>query len=186
MQTGAYIMIIKKPHRGKLLLPHNAIYDEMASPVGLLTIIASPQGLHAILWESDRQNLKYESIINNLKKSDNDPIVLQTKWQLTEYFQGTRKIFDIPLIMNGTTFAIQVWHQLLTIPYASVSSYAELAAKIGNKNKARAVGMANSLNPISIIVPCHRVVGSNGHLVGFAGGIDKKSYLLNLENTNLL
>ena len=90
----------------------------------------------------------------------------------------------MPLSPQGTPFQIQAWQQLSAIPYAETISYGEQAKRLGDKNKSRAVGMANGCNPISIIIPCHRVIGSNGKLVGFAGGLDKKSYLLNLEKTN--
>ncbi|HVV68166.1 MAG TPA: methylated-DNA--[protein]-cysteine S-methyltransferase [Gammaproteobacteria bacterium] len=162
-------------------LPVDAIYDEMDTPVGQLTLIASKQALHAILWESNRKDAKCQKIIQDLKQSQDHKIIIQTKKQLTEYFQGKRKIFDIPLILRGTDFQVKAWEQLQKIPYAKTISYAEQAARIGDKNKARAVGMANGLNPISIIVPCHRVIGSNGHLVGFGGGIENKAYLLKLE-----
>ena len=121
--------------------------------------------------------------ISGLIQSKNEQTIIQTKKQLTEYFQNKRKTFDLPLVLNGTEFQIQAWNQLLKIPYATTMCYAEQAEKIGNRNKARAVGMANGLNPISIIIPCHRVIGSNGKLVGFGGGIEKKAYLLNLEKT---
>jgi len=92
-----------------------------------------------------------------------------------------RHVFDLPLVLKGTDFQIQTWKQLLNIPYGQTISYTEQAGKIGDRNKARAVGMANGLNPILIIIPCHRVIGSSGHLVGFGGGLDKKAYLLKLE-----
>jgi methylated-DNA-[protein]-cysteine S-methyltransferase len=168
--------------RGIRYLSNNVVYDEMDSPVGKLTIIASPEELHAVLWDIDRKDAHYEKIISALTKSENKTI-LQTKKQLTEYFQGKRKIFDLPIALHGTDFQIQVWNELLKIPYSKTVSYAEQAEKIGNRNKARAVGAANGLNPISIIIPCHRVIGSNGSLVGFGGGIDKKAYLLQLEQT---
>ncbi len=172
---------MKEP-RDIRFLPEGAVtYDEMDSPVGKLTIITSPEGLHAILWDIDRKNQKYEKMISDLSKSKDEKILVQTQKQLIEYFQGKRKAFDLPLVLAGTDFQMQAWNQLLKIPYGTTTSYAEQAEKIGNKNKARAVGMANGLNPISIIIPCHRVVGSNGHLVGFAGGIEKKAYLLRLE-----
>lgn len=174
-----------KSMRGILSLPKDAVYDEINSPVGKLTLIASPEGLHAILWDTDRKNLKYEKIINDLIQSKKEKIIIQTQKQLAEYFQGKRKTFDLPLILNGTDFQIQAWKQLMKIPYATTISYAEQAVRIGHKNKARAVGMANGLNPISIVIPCHRVVGSNGHLVGFGGGIEKKAYLIHLEKINL-
>lgn len=162
-------------------LPKDATYDEINSLVGRLTIITSSEGLHAVLWDIDRENVQCEEIIKGLIKSENEKTIVQTKKQLIEYFQGKRKIFDLPLVLTGSAFQIQAWNQLSAIPYSSTISYAEQAAKMGHKNKARAVGMANRLNPISIIIPCHRVIGSSGHLVGFAGGIEKKAYLLNLE-----
>lgn len=170
-----------KETRGIRSLPKSAVYDEINSPVGKLTIITSEEGLHAILWDVDRKNQQCEKIISDLNKSKNEKIMAQTKKQLDEYFQGHRKLFDLPLVLKGTDFQIQAWRQLLKIPYATTISYGEQAEKIGSKNKARAVGMANGLNPISIVIPCHRVIGSNGNLVGFGGGLDKKAYLLKLE-----
>ncbi|MBP9742765.1 MAG: methylated-DNA--[protein]-cysteine S-methyltransferase, partial [Burkholderiales bacterium] len=152
---------------------------------GKLTIIASSKGLCAVLWENDLQDLRYSAIIRSIKQSKDNHIIIKTKTQLNEYFQGIRKVFDLPLVLEGTDFQIQAWRQLLQIPYATTISYKTQAERIGDKNKARAVGMANGRNPISIIIPCHRVIGSNGTLVGFAGGIDKKNYLLKLEKTNL-
>jgi methylated-DNA-[protein]-cysteine S-methyltransferase len=173
-----------KETRGIRFLPKSAItYGEMDSPVGKLTIVTSLKGLQAILWDIDRKSPKCEKIMNGLNKSEDEKVIVQTKKQLIEYFQGKRKVFDLPLVINGTDFQIQAWNQLLKIPYGTTISYGEQAKEIGNKNKARAVGMANSLNPISIVIPCHRVVGSNGHLVGFGGGLDKKAYLLQLEQT---
>lgn len=157
-----------------LELPTSATYNDMPSPVGKLTIITSPEGLHAILWNAE---------CIHLDKSDDDHTMIQTKNQLTEYFEGKRKKFNLPLVLNGTPFQIQVWNELQNIPYSTTISYKEQATRLGNKNKARAVGLANGQNPISIVIPCHRVIGSNGHLVGFGGGIDKKAYLLNLENS---
>lgn len=167
--------------RASRFLPSRATFDEISSPVGKLTIITSYEGLHAILWDTDRNSATCEKIMCGFTQSKNEKTILQTKKQLDEYFQGKRKIFDLPLVLNGTTFQMQAWQQLLKIPYAKTVSYGEQAEKMGNKNKARAVGMANGLNPISIVVPCHRVVGSNGHLVGFAGGVEKKAALLQLE-----
>ena len=170
-----------KKMRTTRFLPKDALYDEMDSPVGTLTIIASAEGLHAIFWSTDRENLAYKKMISNLIKSSHNKIIRQTKQQLAEYFQGKRKNFDLPLMPHGTDFQMQAWQQLLKIPYGKTISYAEQAEKIGNKNKARAVGIANGCNPISIIIPCHRVIGSKGDLVGFGGGLGKKAYLLELE-----
>lgn len=171
-------MIVRKVLR---YLSKAVNYTEMTSAIGKLTLITSAAGLHAILWDNDCEHVENKRILQTLHKSSNDEITRQTKKQLTEYFQGQRKFFDVPLILNGTDFQIKAWKELLKIPYAMTASYAEQAEKMGNRNKCRAVGMANGLNPISIIIPCHRVIGSKGDLVGFAGGIDKKAYLLNLE-----
>lgn len=175
-----------KAIRGIKFLPTTACYGEMPSPVGKLTIVTSKQGLYAVLWEVDSQNSSCENIIKSFVKAKHDPIIEKTKKQLTEYFQGQRKIFDLPLVLSGTKFQNQVWQQLLKIPYAKTISYGEQAKRLGDKNKARAVGLANGLNPVSIIVPCHRVIGSNGKLVGFAGGLEMKAKLLELERTGVI
>ena len=155
------------------LLPSSAVFDEMKTPVGLLSIVASTEGLHAICWESEK--------ISNLPLSKNHATILETKRQLSEYFLGTRKNFDLPLVPKGTFFQLQTWQILGAIPYGATLSYGEQAHKLGDKNKARAVGMANSQNPISIIIPCHRVIGRHGNLTGFAGGLSCKAWLLNHE-----
>jgi methylated-DNA-[protein]-cysteine S-methyltransferase len=157
--------------------PNDASYDEMDSPVGNLIIITSTQGLHAIAW--DRKVIR--DFIVNLIRDPNEKILVETKKQLNDYFQNKRKNFNLPLVLQGSPFQIQAWKQLLKIPYGTTISYGEQAKNIGDKNKARAVGTANGRNPISIVIPCHRVIGSNGHLVGFGGGIENKAYLLNLE-----
>jgi methylated-DNA-[protein]-cysteine S-methyltransferase len=166
-------------------LPEDAAYDEMSSPVGNLTIITSSIGLHAVLWDCDLKNDYYQQVIHNLKRSDENKVNTITQQQLQEYFVGSRQDFDLPLALNGTEFQIQAWHALLAIPYAATISYKQQAIQLGNKNKARAVGMANNVNPISIIIPCHRVVGSSDNLVGFAGGLERKKYLLQLEQEYL-
>ena len=167
--------------RGLGFLPKDAVYDEMPSPVGNLTIITSPAGLHAVLWDNDRVDSQHKDTVTALKKSPTEKTIVATKKQLQEYFQGKRQTFDLPLVIVGTDFQQQAWQQLLKIPYACTFSYGEQAQKMGDKKKARAVGMANGRNPISIIIPCHRVIGSDGQLVGFGGGLDKKAYLLALE-----
>ena len=172
-----------KKLRGVKFLFEDATYDEMTSPVGRLTLITTSKGLHAVLWDNDHENPHYEKMINGLRQSKNEGTLVKTKQQLTEYFQGKRKMFDLPLVIDGTDFQIQAWKQLLKIPYSSTITYGEQAEKMGDKKKARAVGMANKLNPISIIIPCHRVIGNNGQLIGFAGGLEKKAYLLKLEKT---
>lgn len=117
-------------------------------------------------------------------KEKETSLIKKTYSQLKEYFAGNRKIFDIPISANGTEFQIKVWEELQKIPYGKIRTYKEIAENIGNKNASRAVGMANNKNPIAIIIPCHRVIGSNGDLTGYAGGIKLKQYLLNLEKQN--
>jgi len=112
-------------------------------------------------------------------------LILRCKKQLEEYFAGKRKTFDLPLAPRGTDFQQRVWKALQEIPYGETRTYGEIAAAVGNPKAARAVGMANNRNPIGIIVPCHRVVGANGKLVGYAGGMEKKEWLLELEKQNL-
>jgi len=106
--------------------------------------------------------------------------------ELSEYFAGKRNRFDVPLAPNGTKFQQSVWSALSDIPYGKTCSYGEVAKKLGNPKAARAIGMANNRNPIPIIIPCHRVLGSNGNLTGYAGGLENKSYLLNLETKDLI
>ncbi len=109
------------------------------------------------------------------------PLIAQCRQQLDEYFAGGRKDFDLPLCPRGTEFQKKVWSALREIPYGETRAYGEIAAAVGNPKAARAVGMANNRNPISVIVPCHRVIGSDGKLVGYGGGLDKKKFLLDLE-----
>ncbi|EHJ00261.1 methylated-DNA/protein-cysteine methyltransferase [Clostridium sp. DL-VIII] len=109
------------------------------------------------------------------------PLLKKANEELQEYFSGKRKVFDLPLVMEGTEFQKMVWKALSEIPYGTTCSYKDIALKIGNEKASRAVGMANNKNPIPIIVPCHRVVGTNGKLVGYAGGLDVKQKLLEIE-----
>ena len=122
-----------------------------------------------------------EKAILELDKSILDKKNESVKKQLEQYFAGQRQQFDLPLDFQGTDFQQQVWQALLTIPYGEKRSYKDIAVQIGNEKAVRAVGAANGRNPISIIAPCHRVIGSSGALVGFAGGLDKKQILLSLE-----
>jgi methylated-DNA-[protein]-cysteine S-methyltransferase len=109
------------------------------------------------------------------------PLIKKTAKQLDEYFNNKRQIFDLPLILHGTDFQLKVWKALQTIPYGETRSYGEIAAMIGNPKACRAVGMANNRNPIAIIIPCHRVIGHDGSLTGYAGGLKLKQKLLDLE-----
>ncbi|MDO9361346.1 MAG: methylated-DNA--[protein]-cysteine S-methyltransferase [Sphingopyxis sp.] len=148
------------------------------SPVGELTLVADDRGLAAILWEDDRPGrVRLGALI---EKADH-PVLLETERQLGEYFAGERRTFDVPLSFAGTDFQKRVWAALLAIPFGETRSYGEIALQLGAPGASRAVGAANGRNPISIIAPCHRVVGSNGKLTGFAGGLDAKAFLLALE-----
>jgi methylated-DNA-[protein]-cysteine S-methyltransferase len=149
------------------------------SPVGPLTIVASGSGVRAVLWpEDDPKRVP----MPDLQVQREHPVLMQAVKELGEYFAGTRQQFDVPLDPQGTEFQQSAWMVLRTIPFAETVSYGEQAEQMGDKRKARAVGAANGRNPISIIVPCHRVVGSNGSLTGFAGGLDKKAWLLQHES----
>lgn len=119
----------------------------------------------------------------NVEEKDTK-LLLEAKKQLEEYFEGKRKVFDLPLEQKGTEFQKRVWKALEKIPYGETRSYKEVAEMVGNEKASRAVGMANNKNNIPIIVPCHRVIGSNGKLVGYALGLDMKKYLLDLEKKN--
>ena len=111
------------------------------------------------------------------------PVIKEAFRQLSEYFSGKRKTFNLPLLLKGTDFQKQVWQALLKIPFGVTRSYKQIAEAIGNPKAVRAVGMANNKNPLLIVVPCHRVIGANGKLVGYAVGLDKKEYLLRLEGS---
>ena len=153
-------------------------FMEMASPVGQLKLVATETALVAVLWENENPNrVRLAELIENVQH----PILLETQKQLNEYFAGQRQVFDLPLDFEGTEFQQKVWQALLTIPFGETRSYKQIAEQIGNVKAVRAVGAANGKNPISIITPCHRVVGANGKLVGFAGGLENKDVLLQLE-----
>ncbi|MCC8392852.1 methylated-DNA--[protein]-cysteine S-methyltransferase [Paraburkholderia sp. MMS20-SJTR3] len=148
------------------------------SPVGQLKLVAKGERLAAILWEHDKPN---RVRLGEMVEANELAVLLETERQLREYFAGTRQCFDLPLEFQGTEFQKKVWHALLTIPFGQTRSYTEIAQQIGNLNAVRAVGAANGRNPISIIAPCHRVIGASGELTGFAGGLANKMLLLALE-----
>lgn len=155
-----------------------AYYKNVKTPVGTLKLVASEKGLLAILWQDERPN---RVKLPELKEDLNHAILVSLEEQLKKYFAGSLKHFSIPLDMQGTPFQQEVWKALLTIPYGETKSYSELAAQIKRPKASRAVGAANGRNPLSIVVPCHRVVGANGTLTGFAGGLEVKERLLKLE-----
>ncbi|MFM0603073.1 methylated-DNA--[protein]-cysteine S-methyltransferase [Paraburkholderia sediminicola] len=153
-------------------------YRLMNSPVGELKLVANGSRLAAILWENDKPN---RVRLPEMVEADDRPILLETERQLNEYFAGTRDRFDLELDFRGTDFQKKVWAALLTIPFGETRSYSDIATQIGNINAVRAVGAANGRNPISIVAPCHRVIGASGDLTGFAGGLTNKMFLLSLE-----
>ena len=128
--------------------------------------------------------LSVKFVNHNFIENKENKIIRQTIKQLDEYFRGKRKKFELPLNPKGTEFQKKVWLQLMKIPYGKTATYKDIATLIGNTNASRAVGNANNKNPIAIIIPCHRVIGSNNKLTGYAGGLDKKEKLLNLEKNN--
>ncbi len=154
------------------------VYKRMASPVGTLRLAATDEGLAAILWENDRPS---RVRLNVIGEANDHPILVAAERQLTEYFAGRRTQFSVKLDASGTVFQRTVWDALLTIPFGETRSYADIARHIGNPRAVRAVGTASGKNPLSIVVPCHRVVGSSGALTGFAGGLEVKAWLLALE-----
>jgi methylated-DNA-[protein]-cysteine S-methyltransferase len=153
-------------------------WKTIGSPVGKLKIVASDRGLTAILWENDAPT---RVRLGKMREDTGHPVLVETERQLTEYFRGDRKTFALELDFRGPDFQKRVWQELLTIPYGETRSYGDIARQLGNAKACRAVGAANGKNPISIIAPCHRVVGSSGKLTGFAGGLEAKAFLLRLE-----
>lgn len=153
-------------------------YKSMPSPVGVLKLVASDHGLAAVLWENDDpQRVR----LSPLQEDNAHPVLLEAERQLQRYFARKLQKFELRLHFTGTTFQKKVWEALTTIPFGETRSYAQIAHQVGSPKAVRAVGAANGKNPISIIAPCHRVIGSNGKLTGFAGGKEAKAFLLGLE-----
>ena len=152
------------------------------SPLGRMTIAATDKGL-AGLWFDGQRHLPPELCDQTVWPAEPDhPVLQQTSQQLTEYFAGQRSSFDLPLdLSHGTPFQQSVWQALLDIPQGDTASYGDISQRIGKPAAVRAVGSAVGRNPVSVIVPCHRVIGANGALTGYAGGLDKKTALLRLE-----
>lgn len=152
------------------------------SPVGKLRLFATDAGLRAVLWlRQDHEQLRGEA---EPVERANHPVLVRAAKQLEEYFANRRRVFDVPLDPVGTPFQLQSWLQLRDISYGTTRTYGEQAAAMGRPTAARAVGAANGRNPLSIFVPCHRVIGANGSLTGFAGGLEIKRFLLALEGKN--
>lgn len=143
------------------------------SPVGQLLLRAENGALTGVLFGG------------GTNVCEEDPILEQAAAELAEYFSGKRRTFTVPVRLTGTDFQKQVWAALQEIPYGATATYGEIAQKIGRPQACRAVGMANHRNPVSIIVPCHRVIGSSGALTGYGGGLEAKAFLLALEEKNV-
>ena len=152
----------------------------MASPVGELRIVVSGAGVVAILWANERKlRVRFSEELEPVDRPS--AVCAQAVEQLSQYFDGSRQEFTLPLDLRGTPFQITVWRALATIPYGQMASYKQQAQRIGSPTAVRAVGAANGCNPLSIVLPCHRVIGSDGSLTGFAGGLDAKRALLEFE-----
>lgn len=150
----------------------------LPSPVGPLTLVASERGLRAVLWPDDDDRVDIDGKVADAESAARHPVLSDAARQLTEYFEGDRVEFELPLDPVGTPFQLEAWTALRSIPYGETVTYGEQAARMGDRRKARAVGAANGKNPLSIVVPCHRVVGADGSLTGFAGGVETKAWLL--------
>ncbi|MDE2697975.1 MAG: methylated-DNA--[protein]-cysteine S-methyltransferase [Gemmatimonadota bacterium] len=158
-------------------LPRETVWEDVASPLGSLTVLASDNGVHAIAFEGDRT----EQAKTNLPRAENHSIINAVAEQLAMYFDGTLKVFDLPLDLRGTNFQKRVWKLLLEIPFGETRTYGDIACALDNTGASQAVGAANGKNPVAIVVPCHRVIGASGHLTGYAGGMEKKKFLLTHE-----
>ena len=149
--------------------------SRIASPIGRLTLVASDAGLRKVLWADQAGDA------GDTPFDDAHPVLEAAAAQLTEYFAGERRQFDLPLDLVGTEFQKSVWVALADVPYGETSSYGDQAERIGRPGASRAVGAANAKNPVPIVLPCHRIVGADGSLTGFAGGLETKQRLLALE-----
>ena len=152
-------------------------YTTIDSPVGPLLLAAGDDGLQAIEFHESRHRVRRGA---DWQEGDH-PILRETARQLAEYFAGTRRAFNLPLAPRGTAFQCEVWTALATIPFGEMISYAQLASRVGKPTAMRAVGAANGRNPLPIVLPCHRVIGADGSLTGFGGGLPTKRFLLQLE-----
>jgi methylated-DNA-[protein]-cysteine S-methyltransferase len=159
--------------------PQTLACRSLKTPVGVLTLVARGDALAAVLWENDPPR---RVPLGPLAEQKDHPVLEAAARQLAGYFAGRKEAFTVPLAFEGTVFQKLVWQALLSIPYGQTRTYAQSARQIGRPRAVRAVGAANGRNPISIIAPCHRVIGANGQLTGFAGGLEVKAYLLKLES----
>ncbi len=159
----------------------SAVHAVIDSPIGLLTLAADGDAITAVYMENHKRGPAPETLGPEV-----DPagavVLARTRDQLGEYFAGERREFDLPLAPAGNPFRQRVWALLREIPYGETRSYGDLARQLGDRNLAQAVGSANARNPVSVIIPCHRVIGAAGALTGYAGGLERKHFLLGLED----
>ena len=156
----------------------STIFTRMDSPIGVLTLAADGEGLRRIDFPPPRPPPAGEAWIEG-----DSEVLRETRRQLEEYFAGRRRDFDLPLSPRGTEFQRRVWTTLAAIPYGTTWSYRDLAQRLGKPSATRAVGAANGRNPLPIVLPCHRVIGADGSLTGFGGGLPTKAFLLRLEGS---
>lgn len=160
-------------------MPH--YHTKMKTSVGELTLVASDKGLVAVLWGLDNPDRIF---IKGSTENSKHPLLVEAAKQLDEYFSKQRKDFNLELDFIGTEFQKRVWQALLAIPFGTTRTYGQIAKQLGDPRSVRAVGMAANKNPIPIIAPCHRVIGASGDLVGFAGGLENKAFLLAHEQSD--
>ena len=154
------------------------VWTEMDSPVGRLRLVSDGEALTSVMFDPPQEAAG--------ERDDGHAVLVRAREQLTAYFAGERTDFDLPLAATGTPFQLRVWQVLREIGYGETVTYGEIARRLGlPPGASRAVGLANGRNPIAIVVPCHRVIGSKGRLVGYAGGLDRKERLLSLESAAL-
>jgi len=156
------------------------VSSTLDTPVGTLTLVGGDAGLRAVLWPVDDPS---RAGLDDIPAAGEHAVLAATARQLSEWFAGDRQDFDLPLDLQGTAFQREVWEALVAIPFGRTTSYGQLASELGRHGGARAVGAAVGRNPVSVVVPCHRVVGADGRLTGFAGGTDAKSFLLRHERS---
>jgi methylated-DNA-[protein]-cysteine S-methyltransferase len=166
-------------------------YTWMESPVGRLLLAADEAGLRKVQFGGEpaahwREDAMREDAVREDAGRKNPAPLAETMRQLRAYFAGELREFDLPLAPEGTPFQLRVWRELRNIPHGQTISYGELARRVGSPKGSRAVGLANGANPISIVIPCHRVIGSNGKLTGYGGGLENKERLLALEREHPL
>jgi methylated-DNA-[protein]-cysteine S-methyltransferase len=151
-------------------------YTIIDSPIGELLLAGDGTSLHRLDMRGGRRPIPIDP-----RWEQREEVFADVAHQLREYFGGSRRAFDVPLSLHGNQFELRVWRELVAIPYGETTSYGEIAKRLGDPSAARAVGLANGRNPVAVIVPCHRVIGADGTLVGYGGGLERKRFLLDLE-----